>query len=124
VSSKVRYIFKNNITWLMVLNYTQDMLKKVSPPRAIEALLISRLRKRLTWATGAEDIVGWNACYRNAAYISIRPDAKIPFIEVSQIFIKLTGKNALMTESLQSKMETPESGEQINKSHSSVPPSR
>src|SRR5260370_38385216 len=111
---QIRNVLKNDVLRLVMLEHPKDVLEKVAPFRAIEALLVSGLGERLAGRARTEDVVSGNAGNGHLTDVSARAHAEVFLVKSLQVYIELAGKYAVMAQALQADMKSSEPCEQVH----------
>ena len=119
VPYKVRDVLDDEIPRFVGSEDTDHVVDEVSPLRAFQPLLLSRFGERLTRKTGAEYVVGRQGRDIQRPNVPVRAKAEVPLIDVGQIRVGLTCKDAFMAEALEGDVKAAEAGEKIDETESS-----
>jgi hypothetical protein len=110
MSEQIGDVLEYEVVWLPRLEYGNHILKKVSMPRAIEPLLLTRLGEWLTRKASAKNIELRYLIENDFADVPCGPDTKVEFVGILKDWDNLTGKNALPTETGEGKVEAAKAG--------------
>lgn len=116
VSFQIGHVLKNDISWAVISHNIADILKEVAALFFImEALLFASLAEGLARESGAQNVVCRNIFRANGSDIALDVTAgEIDCVQSPQVCFKLAGKDTVVSESVQSKMEATYAGEQVN----------
>ena len=116
VTFQIGDILQQNISGTVICNDCADIFKEIPTFLfVLETLLLSGLTERLAREPSTQYIVGRNILRTNRCDVALDVTTReIDCVQFPQVGFKFAGKDTLVSESIQSKMETTYAGEQVN----------
>ena len=84
--------------------------------RMIEPALGPRFGERLTWETGAENVMRGDVFERHLPNVAVRFYSEVFAVDLAEVFVDLRCEDAFVSQLFQREVESAKTGEQIDES--------